>query len=347
MKIGIVTIISHNLGNRLQNYALQEILKTYGTVETFPLERTSNMKCTLKILAKKMLNVCGIKKNYSWDMMDRKVKWSKYICGKNDVQIEKKYDYLVAGSDQIWNPLFDFNSDREFLVSVNKNKRIAYAASIGIDQLPENQKRRFRDNLLNFKAISVRENAAADIVEEITGKRPEVVIDPTMLLKQEEWEKMSKESDMDIQEKYIVKYFLGVESKEYSEYIDELANKLEAKIININSENKGISTECGPSDFLKLISKASFVCTDSFHGSVFSILFKRQFLIFDRPKQKGYGKMSSRIDTLVGKFNLEKRVIKNIEQLNGTIERINYDKLEPLIETERNKAHLYLDRLFL
>lgn len=201
----------------------------------------------------------------------RQIVWSSYICGQDDIKIKERYDYLVAGSDQIWNPLFDFNSDREFLVSTYPERRIAYAASIGIDEIPDRQKKRFYDNLKEFKAISVREDSAADIIEKIIGDRPLVVIDPTMLISKDMWEKVALRSNLNINKRYIVKYFLGEETKEYTKYIEKQAQEMSADIIEINGTNTENTVKCGPSDFLKLISNAMYVYTDSFHK--YSIIY--------------------------------------------------------------------------
>lgn len=340
-KIGIVTIISNNYGNRLQNYALQQVLKSLGLqVETIPTMSHRQ----LKVVIKKALSICFKKyKTTIWTTFDENIDWASHNYKDGHLKNESCFDYFVAGSDQIWNPLFKINSEREFLTFTSKEKRVAYAASIGLSVLPEEFAGRYREWLNDFKAVSVRENEAADIVDSLTGKRPTVVLDPTMLVSVDDWNKVIKKTQTGSRVKYIVKYFLGIRSEEYDEFIAEYAEEHNDAVIDITKINEEKSNFIGPSEFVYLIKTAEAVFTDSFHGSVFSILYHKPFLTFARPDEDGYGNMNSRIDTLFTKFDLMQKKITGGEQLIG-MNDIGFDveKVEDILSIERKKSLEFL-----
>lgn len=332
-RVAIVTIISQNYGNRLQNYALQEAIKKNGVdVETIPLQYKTNFERKIKLLTKTILS--KVLNKYSndiiWELFDKKIKWSKYTA--ENPEISSKYDYFIAGSDQIWNPIFPFNSDREFLTFTNDDeKKVAYAASIGLEKLPTKCKEKYKNNIAKFKKVSVREEAAADIIEQLGCKRPEVVLDPTMLLLPKEWEELAQKANVILPEKYVVKYFLGIQNLEFNQYIDQYAKKRCAEVVDITSCDK-----IGPTEFLKIIYDSEAVFTDSFHGSVFSILFHKPFIVFERPYEEGYGKMSSRLDTLLHTFSLNEQRVSSVSEYIEKNTEWDYKNVDLILQEKRS-----------
>lgn len=332
-KVAIVTIISRNYGNRLQNYALQEVLKKDGVcVETIPLKPKSVFERKVKFLVKKVLSkfVKKYKKDVRWDYFDSKIKWSNYTSESEKVC--DVYDYFIAGSDQIWNPTFDFNSEREFLTFANNKQKIAYAASIGLEELPSEYEKIYRRNILLFKMVSVRENAAADIIVQLGCERPFVVLDPTMLLSLEEWKQLMRKSKIRLKKKYVVKYFLGIKNVGFDQYINQYAKSRGAEVIDIIDYDNIV----GPIEFLNLIYYSEAVFTDSFHGTVFSVLFHKPFIVFERPYEEGYGKMSSRLDTLLNTFCLKEQRVFSVEECIKKKPEWDYECVD-LILQERKK----------
>ena len=179
--VAIITIISNNYGNRLQNYALQETLKKLDAhVETIPIRIKYDIKGKIKLWIKTIAS--AFIKKYSdvcWGIFDQNIKWSRYTI--ESPNISEYYNYFIAGSDQIWNPLFECNSDREFLTFTANEKKIAYAASIGLDELPISEADRYRKYISSFKNVSVREKTAADIIENLGCVRPKVVLDLSLI----------------------------------------------------------------------------------------------------------------------------------------------------------------------
>ena len=333
-KVAIVTIISQNYGNRLQNYALQETLKKGGVeVETIPLTHKSNFERQIKFAVKKVLAkfINKYAEDVKWKVFDQKIKWSDYTA--ENTEIRNAYDYFIAGSDQIWNPTFPFNSEREFLTFADDKKKIAYAASIGLEQLPCEYEEKYRNNISTFKMVSVREDAAADIIEQQLGcERPYVVLDPTMLLSRKEWKRLIRNKAI-VTKKYIVKYFLGIRNEDFELYIDQYANSIGAEVVDITCCDK-----IGPIEFLNLLYYSDNVFTDSFHGSVFSILFHKPFIVFERPYEEGYGKMSSRLDTLLNTFCLKEQRVSSIAECMEKNPEWDYKSVDLILREKRKKS---------
>lgn len=164
-----------------------------------------------------------------------------------------------------------------------------------------------------------------------------------MLLTASEWDKVSKKPEMLKTDKYILNYFLGDLSKERMNEIRRVAKENNCEVINILDKDS-VFYECGPSEFLYLEKHAFLICTDSFHSSVFAILYNRPFIVFDR-EQENVINMNSRLDTLISKLRLENR------KYNGTYityENMNHDYTESykLLEIEREKSKEFLNNIF-
>lgn len=346
MKVGIITIIgNNNYGNRLQNYALQTTLHKMN-VETITLknEPYSNTK---KGYFLRMIKNRKNKGTYSENEKRKKLfeKFNEKIVfsDKNINSYSKldNLDYYIVGSDQVWNPNFLRLRDVDLLSNVSPSKRISYSASFGINELPNNVKKSTKNELNKFKAISVREEKGKKIVEELTNRKDvEVLLDPTMLLTSEEWDKVAKKPSMLKHNKFILNYFLGTLSEERKKEIERIAKENNCELINILDKESPFY-ECGPSEFLYLEKNAFLICTDSFHSSVFAILYNRPFIIFDR-EQQSISNMNSRLETLINKFKLTNRKFEG----KITKENLNHDYTEAykILEKERKKSEEFLKK---
>lgn len=353
-KIGILTINDDvNYGNRLQNYALQEFLKKREIeVETIlnrpDLIGNRYYVKQMKDLIKKIL---FFKKDYKRYLNFKKfnqkfIKFSKYRIDQNNIpdQLIMDYDYFITGSDQVWNPYFGRMSNLDFLTFAPKAKRISFSASFGISELPDNMKEWYKEGINGLNKISVREERGKELIKELTGREDVVVLlDPTMLLTKTEWDKIArKPKQIEPNERYILNYFLGDLSDSRMDEIQRIANQNNCKIINILNENDPFF-ECDPSEFLYLEKNAYLICTDSFHSSVFAILYDRPFIIFDREDK--HISMNSRLETLIRKFQLKNRKFKG----KITDENLNHDyiKAYEILEQEREKAEKFLEEVFI
>lgn len=334
-KIGIITINdNNNYGNRLQNYALEKYLnKNDYTANTICL-------CTKKQIFKNYLkNII-----FSLDKNTRKSNFyqfsKKYIKTKyyTNYSFVNKYDYFIVGSDQVWNPHFASYNSNMFLKFSDKDKNISYAASFGINNIPNEYKNEFEHGINNIKSISVREKQGKKIIEDLTGRQDvQVLVDPTMLLTNKEWDKVVKKPKQYDGKKYVLMYFLGNINENHKKEIYNFAKKNKLEIINILDKNDKYYN-CGPSEFLFLEKNAELICTDSFHSSVFSIIFHRHFLVFERDDKEV--NMSSRITTLLEKFNLTQNKYTKGE-INLDLFSIDFDFIEKRLEKERGKTNKF------
>lgn len=366
-KIGIVTLNGYeNYGNRLQNYALQEVLRSFNyDVKTVIIqkciqqEKNRNlnrikyigMKDLLRALKLRTINRTiyksqkirlGIFKEFSSNYLNE-VKYT--ISGKeqlnNSYEFSNNYEYFVVGSDQVWNPNFIENENTYFLRFTKKNKRIAYAASFGIAELPEKHREHYKNLLKGMEQISVREKAGAEITKALTDLDVPVHVDPTLLLSKEQWLKLAVRAKNKPQNRYLLTYFLGGIPKKYIKQIQFLAKINNLAIINLGDIREKDTYRTGPSQFLDYIYDCSIFCTDSFHGAVFSILFERPFIVYPR---EGSVSMYSRINTLLDKFDLNNRKVENIE-VDEDVLNIDCSNVAAIIEKEKNKALNYLKKV--
>lgn len=360
-KIGIVTLNGYkNYGNRLQNYALQETIKTFGySVDTVIVDTESFTGSTLdkrsrsysiKKIGKKILNYSSGKKNV--ERTKRFIEFSNNHISETDYKISENnlpdqlnlYEKFVVGSDQVWNPYYINGSHLYFLSFVPREKRISYAASFGISSIPINFKETYLKYLTEMKHISVREEQGASIIDEINSRDVQVVLDPTMLLSKNEWKKISKPSLYKPSSPYLLTYFLGDTNKDTKLKIKKIAKEKNLKIVNLASLKDMKYYTADPSEFIDFIDSAEVFCTDSFHGVVFSILFKTPFIVFER--QGKSPSMNSRIDTLLTKFKFEARLANNISSVNS-VWNIEFSHVEDILTKERELSVNFLKNALL
>lgn len=336
-KIGILTLNgNNNYGNKLQNYALLKILKDLGfDVDTIWFEEAFSVK-----LKSKIKRIFPLKKKFRRiNHFDKFTKnYLNRVYYKNN-DISNIYDYFVVGSDQVWNYNFStFNQNYLLSFSKNINKNISYAASFGVDNIVDEKKYEFIEGLNNFKKISVREDMGKEIIKNlIPNIDVDVVLDPTMLLNDEEWEKVINKPKNFKNKKYIFNYFLGNVSAIRKKQIEDYAKLYDCEIINALDPNDKYYSS-GPSEFLYLEKNAFLICTDSFHSCVFAILFSRPFIVFDREDKEV--NMNSRIETLLNKFKLQSHKYNN----NISYKNLDCDYKEAykVLEEERKKSKEFL-----
>lgn len=359
-KIAIITLNGYyNYGNRLQNYALQEILKSLNCyVETIRIENKKinenifnklknksikqiiNMfyiKLIISIYKKTIDNRTIIFKNFTKNYINE----TNFTISDDNIPINlsDKYDYFITGSDQVWNYDYINGSSIYFLIFAEKHKRIAYAPSFGVSEIKSDYKDKYKTWISEMYRLSVREDEGARIIKELTGIDTPVLLDPTMLISREKWISISQKAKNKPNGKYLLTYFLGGINLYYKNQIKKFAKRNNLKILNLGNIKEKETYETGPSEFIDYIKDCSIMFTDSFHGTVFSILFEKPFVVFNR---LGELSMYSRINTLLNKFNLNSRRIENISLYNNNIFYINYSYVYQILEYEREKALNYL-----
>lgn len=347
---GIITIVGNgNYGNRLQNYALCYALKKLDSEADIHTIWYNSWNKTIKDIFKKRLIFLkgkGEKKRYNnfskFTNIYTNPTNKEYFVNSNLDELKNKFDKIIIGSDQIWN--YTFFQEKfgyyEFAQFEEKSKCFSYSASFGLSSIPDEMKKTYQKGLYNLSHISVREEAGAKLVKEITGDNAEVVLDPTMLLTLDEWVSIELQPDFQIPEKYILTYFLGDKKEQQNKEINQLANDYNLKIINLNDKEQLNVYCCGPREFIYLFHNAEIIFTDSFHACVFSILFQKPFYVYNRYTE-GMVNMNSRLDTLLGKFDLLNQKIESLNNITNVFE-INYDHTIDTLAIEREKSYHFL-----
>lgn len=343
-KFGIITITGlGNFGNRLQNYALQQAIeKTCDCrCETF-INKSNRLKGYIKQFVMPKCGSLTHREQIFQQFNDQYIHFSDITI--NNITRNRRlrgYDCLVCGSDQIWNSDYPENDRANFGYFFPKQKAISYAASFGTNAIAKNKKSRYAKYLKHLQAVSVREDRGEVLAQELTGRNDiSVHVDPTLLLTAEEWAQIEKKPELYHGERYVLKYFLGAANSEVNQRLEEYALQNGLTIIDVISPDS-LYYNIGPSEFLYLEHNAELIVTDSFHSCVFAMIFERPFIVADR-NEPGMQSMGSRLDTLLGKFQMAHRKYRG-----GLIESIvdspiDYCTVSHMIETEKNKSFSYL-----
>lgn len=346
MKIGIITIIDKNYGNRLQNYAAQEVLKQYGEVETIPFVKRDK-QVFRRWLVKKILYNIKHNFSYAWEEFDLKIKYGPYQVDKDENKLVKRYDFVSLGSDQVWNTdWYESNPLRKkacLLSFFDEKQKVCFSPSFGISKIGEEWENWFAENIKDIPYLSVRESAGAQIIKKLTGRSAEVLIDPTLMLDACEWSKIEKAPlHIDCEKKYIFTYFLGGITENVKKELDKITEQYDCEVVNIHEIINDSFMNIGPSEFLYLVHHAFLIMTDSFHASVFSFIFKRPFLLFARSGMDNG--MMSRMDTLIHTFGLERKYVDS--GLENELLECDYSYGFKKLLEERKKVNNFLERAF-
>jgi Polysaccharide pyruvyl transferase len=261
-------------------------------------------------------------------------------------------DAYICGSDQIWNPFICKTPDQAgndpayFLTFARKEKRVSYAPSIAIPSIPDEFRAEMREWILGIRFLSMREKHGAQLIKELTGRDAEIVLDPTLLLNSDQWNRIA--IDPEIGSPYILCYFLG-DGQEYRSFAKHLSIKTGYRLVIISQsirdlEDKNVvsGSDAGPAEFLGLVKNASCVCTDSFHGTIFSITFRRPFYVFERPGSSGVASMSTRIYSILELLGLTSRLMKSDVLPQKALLDVDYSKADVLLQQNREKSLKYL-----
>ena len=264
----------------------------------------------------------------------------------------EKYSSVIVGSDQLWLPVnivADYYTLNWVPDTVNK---VSYATSFGISTIPEKYKEKYSTFLKRINYISVREQNACNLVEDLSGRKAELVCDPTLLLNKEEWMEIQEEKPI-IDGDYILCYFLG-KNIEHRKFAERLKAKTGCKIVSLNHSDEYVKYSdkfadekpynIGPGEFVNLIRNAKYVCTDSFHGTVCSLINNIEFFTFERFSTKN-SKVStnSRIYSLLDLVGLQNRLLKGNENIEDVIkQKIDFENVNNKIENFRNNSKKFL-----
>lgn len=367
-KIGVLSVYNHNYGSILQAYALQkkinqlgyqcEIIKYKKTnyfkqavrLFYFPLLRTTVKmkwkKFYCKFFQKEIYQKVLLSREDAFDnFIDQNMTFSEVYSGrKNLINATENYSGFILGSDQVWNPM-NLGGDFYTMSFIPDNKmKIAYAPSFGVSEIPSGQKRKTRNYLSRINYISVRESDGVKIVNEMIGRKVPQVVDPTILIDRSVWDEI-RGNEAIIKEKYIFCYFISA-NPEYRDFATRLSQKVKMKIVSIPHVDEYVKADVdfgdivpeniGPAQFVNLISNAEYVCTDSFHGTVFSTLYEIPFFVFSRYSGEGKDSTNSRLYSFLKTIDMETRLYsgksevedKDLALIDFYQSKINLEKLK-------------------
>lgn len=369
--VGIITYHHYyNYGTMLQALALQEKVEQLGyhaELIDFKQDNSLSKFEMLKLRIKRMPVYIKENKKYrvladSREKIKEKnelfeqfykaylhVGKKKYTTTQQLMENPPVYDGYVVGSDQTWNPFVANAPEAFFLPFVeNKSEKGSYGPSLAVKSLSDEKEKEYRKKLSSFSFLSCREQDGAQLLSRITQKEVKCVLDPTLLLSAKEW---GKYCEYEIpKEPYILVYFLG-EKSEHRRAVEKIQKLTNWKIISLpaaylemeNNDYKKVWG--GPKEFLSLIRGAALICTDSFHGTMFSINFQRNFFSFCKSSDSEESSENSRLYSALNIFGLSNRIIHNMDNLTAEDISIDYKNVIPILEEQRRYSIEYLENM--
>ena len=241
------------------------------------------------------------------------------------------YDVFISGSDQVWNPNWFFSPYYLSFVPDHIPK-ISYAASTAVSSLTPEQYERIEPLIKRFQAISVRECNAVSMLQSMTKQKIEWVLDPTLLLSADEWDIISAENSVD--EPYVFAYMLG-DNKSNQKAATKFAKENGLKLLTFPFTASGrlnqlffgdIHSYCGPDEWLSLIRDAEYVITDSYHAVIFSIIYRKGFVVLRRDSDDVKESMNSRMYSLVHMFPVIEERIVDASDVDYVKNSVNWDE---------------------
>lgn len=354
-KIGILTWYNHgNYGSALQAFALLRYIRvsgyeaeiiSYTSWRRKVVQRIRPINLIKRSIKKLLARISGVISNKMHRYCDNfHYFYSKYYVFSSECdtlsikKVANKYDAIIVGSDQVWSPA---SFDKAYLLNFcdSKNTRkIAYAPSIGLSKIPNELVNEYKSLLKDFSVVTVRENQASYLIQKLGLTKPSVVIDPTLLLDSSYYRSIMRPINI-LKKPFAFCYFLPSRIN-YIDRVVEYCKKQNLQMVGISKNSKddyqwmtNVSW-AGPLEFLWLIDNASVVLTNSYHGTLFSLLFQTPFFTFDRFENEDTKSENSRIEH-----------IKELYELNSCILGItdsipleyNYDfnKFAQKLEEER------------
>ena len=371
-KVGFLAFLGTNYGTVLQSFALYQSIKRIGYdcyvigCNEFRNRKTpdENLKETNpkeydKLLMQKTFETF-INKWFYFNEVLGSIPANASLSEEQKEEL-KNFDAFVCGSDQIWKPGGFWFCAKRYLQFAPEAKRIGYAPSVGWNKIPASAQQnvpQWGEWLSSVRYLSTRETTGSELVAKVTGRPVTTVLDPTFLLRPEDWNsfltepKFSAEAESILKsnKKYILAYLLDTYEK-YRPALIELANKFDMNIIWLTGrDNVGpVQQNCAetdPAGFVHLIKNASLVCADGFHGTCFSLNFSKPFIVLSKGDAKGN---DSRMQNILHRLGVNGRIISSAEELSSfkNVFDMNYEDIKQNIDRERNNSLTYLTNALL
>lgn len=354
-KVGIITWHHYyNFGSALQAAALRITLTNLGfdgRIINYQLNSemsigSRKLRCLIGEVSS-FINVPILyRTRYSFLRFQEKyMRLTQCVLDKDLADTAKTFDSIICGSDQIWAPnvlnpayLLNWANGKEV-------RKISYAASIGLPHIPDDLVSIYSDALKDFYRISVREQAGQQLLNDRFGIEAKVVLDPTFLLTAKQYQSMEKRLP-NVKKNYVFCYFLNAKHK-YRNRVENFATDKSLSIIgvSVNSDDNDwmtvLGNEVGPAEFLYLVRNANYVFTDSYHGTIFSLLFHKEFYTFERFTTTDPINQNSRIYQLDNWFGIKDRIV-SVEEKLPLANKFDYELFESKLAEYRDFSIKYL-----
>lgn len=379
MVIKIALITCHevtNYGSMLQSYALQMKIDQFGldseNINYHPVKDYSYYKSLLYKLCNAQLwkwKLATVRKNRQKKndsrldenlkirekafkrFADKYFRLSKPLVGYNELSnYANNYSLFILGSDQVWGPMNLEGNYTNMMFIPDHIPKITYAPSFGVTSIPKNQIKRTKIYLSRIHHLSVRELQGKKIINQLTGREASVVLDPTLLFNAKEWLHIQPKHPV-VDGPYIFTYFLGHQD-EYRQAVKRLKEKTGYPIVSLIHIDGFVEADIAfadfeaydvdPGDFVNLIKNATYVCTDSFHGTVFSVLNNKKFVTFKRYKESSVLSANSRVENLLMQIKLTDRFYNSESFLKDIDNEILYNSVDQQLKILRNDSLSYL-----
>lgn len=350
-KIGIVTLFgNYNYGNKLQNYAVQEVAKKYGYEADTIVFNLSAIKEIYRGGKRFLQMVKGLPemKRYKTFSQFNKEMLSVKVCyapnSKVSERLKEKYQYFFVGSDQVWNP--EIRKDQRnifFLTFADKVQRVCISPSLGVSSVSQQYEKTFQEGLQGFEYLCCRELEGKNEIERLSHKECSQLIDPTMAISAEKWKEFSDKTPL-VDRDYALCFFLGETSGGLKEKINMYALENDLMIVD-PSDPASDFYSIDPRQLVNLIDKASIVFTDSFHIAAFSINLNKPFWVFDRfDKASKATHINSRIISLTTLFGVHNRFISDITNCVDFDAPCDFSEANEILAKERNRFYSYIEK---
>ncbi len=287
-----------------------------------------------------------------WNFINKHLKITEKVTYSDLKNIVKKSDKIMVGSDCVWN-CDAFSLDTAYLLDFtdDNDKKINYASSFACDDIPEDHKAVFSENLSKFETLSVREIRGRELIKELTGKDATVVLDPTLAKDSYFWSKIASESKIKFSGDYVFVAEYAISPALIND-AEKLSKQYGLPIYCLyppkgKSIHAKIFLKASPQDVLYLIQNAKFILTDSYHMMIFSINFGKDFFAYQTPTNLP---AISKYYSILQLLNLEERLFKTEGKSKNDINitgmsSIPYADVFQLLALEREKSHAYLDMI--
>ena len=358
MKIGTITFFRKNYGAILQAYALQTVLESFGhSVEIIDYadaaHQTGPMFTSWMNLKGAILNLFTVLRYRLFVQRKQRIaefqKKNMHVSSKkyfSSSELEKnlqEYDTFICGSDQIWSPSTDSDRNRaNFLGFIKQGQayKVSYAPSFGVSSIPQSYQQEIQPWINDIPNLSVREETGRAIIEKITGGQAIIVLDPTLLQEKGEWDRVAK------QPKHKTPYILVYSTSQrglFPKLVKHIkkTTRLPVVVLSLHSLNlipkaDHVIYNAGPGEFVGLFANATCVCTNSFHGTAFSIIYRKPF--WSVP----HNATNSRMADLLSRLELSNRQVSSPEQFPESPLEIDYSSPASLLNRHRRESINFL-----